>query len=91
MNDHNIYGHARYIAHISMEDASDIWRNTMMRTCPICGEEYAEPPAISRLDNHTEICSSCGIRQAVAGLLSDADVEELIQKNEKLYRQVNGF
>ena len=27
-----------------------------MRTCPICGEEYAEPPAISRTDNKTEIC-----------------------------------
>ena len=59
-------------------------------TCPICGEQYAEPLAISRTDNKTEICSSCGIRQAVSGLLSEADIEAIIQKNKELYKQVNG-
>ena len=58
-----------------------------MRTCPICGEQYTEPPAISRIDNHTEICSSCGIRQVVAGLIPESDIEELIQKNKEMYRK----
>ena len=61
-----------------------------MRTCPICGEEYAEPPAISRIDNKTEICSSCGIREAVSGLLLDSEVEKLGQKNRELYSALTG-
>lgn len=32
--------------------------------CPICGEDYEEPPAISRKDNKTEICPNCGIGEA---------------------------
>ena len=61
-----------------------------MNICPLCGEQYSEPPAISRLDNKTAICSSCGIREAVSGLLPDADIEELVQKNKEMYKQVNG-
>ena len=37
----------------------------MTRICPICGQEYAEPPALSRKDNRTEICSLCGAKQAL--------------------------
>lgn len=61
-----------------------------MRTCPICGEQYAEPSAISRLDDKTEICSSCGIRQAEAGFIPDSDVEKLVQRNKEMYRALNG-
>ena len=32
--------------------------------CPYCGEDYSEPPAISRKDNKTKICSKCGIGEA---------------------------
>lgn len=33
--------------------------------CPICGEEYSEPPAISRKDNKSKICSKCGTGEAL--------------------------
>lgn len=32
--------------------------------CPICGEEIHGEPAISRIDNRTEICRDCGIMEA---------------------------
>ena len=32
--------------------------------CPSCNKEYNEPPAISRRDNKTYICSNCGNREA---------------------------
>ena len=37
----------------------------MTRICPICGRENPEPPALSRVDNKTEICSLCGTRHAL--------------------------
>ena len=36
-----------------------------MRKCPVCGREYSEPSALSRVDNETEICPECGIREAL--------------------------
>lgn len=36
-----------------------------MKVCPICGEGYDEFPALSRRDNHTEICPRCGVIEAV--------------------------
>lgn len=38
--------------------------------CPICGEEYSEPPAISRKDNKTKICPNCGTGEAILDYLS---------------------
>lgn len=35
------------------------------RKCPKCGCKYAGRPAISRDDNKTEICSSCGRYEAL--------------------------
>ena len=61
-----------------------------MRRCPICGEEYREPPAISRVDDKTEICSACGIREAVEGIMKDEDVDELVRKNRELSAKING-
>jgi len=39
-------------------------------TCPKCGRTYQGYPALSRMDNRTEICPDCGIREAMedAGL-----------------------
>ena len=39
-------------------------------TCPKCGHTYQGYPALSRVDNRTEICPDCGIREAMedAGL-----------------------
>lgn len=36
------------------------------RKCPKCGKKYYGYPALSREDNKTEICSECGIREALA-------------------------
>lgn len=35
------------------------------RICPICKKSYSLPPAISRKDNKTPICPSCGMWEAV--------------------------
>lgn len=40
----------------------------MIRICPICGERYGEHPAMSRRDNKTEICPTCGIVEAIAAI-----------------------
>ncbi len=37
----------------------------MKRICPKCGREYDEHPAISRVDDKTEICPECGIAEAL--------------------------
>lgn len=42
---------------------------TMFRTCPICGRQYSEYPALSRVDNKTEICPDCGLDEALARFL----------------------
>jgi predicted RNA-binding Zn-ribbon protein involved in translation (DUF1610 family) len=34
--------------------------------CPKCGKETTDFPAISRVDNKTEICSQCGMVEAFA-------------------------
>ena len=33
--------------------------------CPKCGRSYTGYPAISRIDNKTEICSYCGLKEAL--------------------------
>lgn len=36
-----------------------------MATCPRCGETYSDPPALSRTDNITDVCSMCGVGEAL--------------------------
>lgn len=36
-----------------------------MRVCPKCHRRYSGYPAISRVDNETEICSDCGQLEAL--------------------------
>lgn len=38
------------------------------RICPICGQAYTEPPALSRKDNATDICPDCGMIEALAAI-----------------------
>lgn len=38
------------------------------RICPLCGRAYDEPPALSRADNQTDICPSCGMMEALAAM-----------------------
>lgn len=42
---------------------------TQVKTCPRCGERdlpLGHPGAISRVDNRTEVCSPCGVDEALA-------------------------
>lgn len=39
-----------------------------MRICEKCGDSYSERPALSRRDNKTEICPTCGITEALEDL-----------------------
>lgn len=38
---------------------------TEEKICPKCGEVITERPSISREDNKTEICSNCGLSEAL--------------------------
>lgn len=38
--------------------------------CPRCNHEYEEPPAISRKDNKTKICSKCGTNEALHAFIN---------------------
>ena len=35
------------------------------RLCPKCNKAFVEHPAISREDNKTEICPTCGMKEAM--------------------------
>ena len=49
-----------------------------IRVCPLCGKTYAEPPALSRTDNETLICSDCGTRQALESIGISAEEQDKI-------------
>ena len=40
----------------------------VVRTCPICGKQYSEHPALSRVDGTTLICPDCGTRDALESI-----------------------
>lgn len=42
--------------------------NLQKRICPICGQIYHEPPALSRADGKTQICPDCGTREALQSI-----------------------
>lgn len=35
------------------------------KVCPKCKQKYTLPSAISRIDNKTNICPTCGIKEAL--------------------------
>ena len=35
------------------------------RDCPLCKNEITTWPAISRIDNETDICSDCGLTESL--------------------------
>ena len=50
-----------------------------MKVCPLCGKEYSEPPALSRKDNVTLICPSCGVREALKSIgVEEKEQDEII-------------
>lgn len=40
--------------------------------CPLCGEVYFNYPALSRIDNETNICPNCGLREATRPQTTDS-------------------
>lgn len=44
-------------------------KQLQIKTCPMCGKDYADYPAISRTSGKEEICSNCGVEQALQSLL----------------------
>ena len=49
-----------------------------LRICPLCGKPYTEPPALSRTDNETLICSDCGTREALDSIGISVEEQEKI-------------
>ena len=50
----------------------------VLRTCPICGREYSEHPALSRVDGVTLICPDCGTREALESIGVSKEQQERI-------------
>lgn len=70
-----------------------------MKRCPVCGKEYEDRPALSRKDNVTEICPTCGISEALEAAQCsmiymvyspEADIT-FIMKDQKKTISVVGF
>ena len=50
-----------------------------IRVCPLCGQSYIDPPALSRTDNETPICPDCGTRQALQSIgVSEEEQEKIL-------------
>ena len=49
-----------------------------IRVCPLCGQSYTDPPALSRTDNETPICPDCGTRQALQSIGVNTEEQEKI-------------
>lgn len=55
-------------------------RNNEVKICSKCGKRYNGHPALSRIDNETLICPSCGTREALEGLnLPKDEIEKIIK------------
>ena len=50
----------------------------VVRTCPICGKQYSDYPALSRVDGTTLICPDCGVREALGSIDISKDEQERI-------------
>lgn len=57
-----------------------------MRTCPLCGCIYSEPPAISRVNNNTLICPDCGTREALESIGIGVEEQDKILKSIHMAR-----
>lgn len=52
--------------------------------CPRCGKEVHDYPALSRVDNKTEICSACGTKEAMLDFWKHQ--HELLEEKDKFVR-----
>lgn len=55
-------------------------RETNVRICPKCGKTYKGHPAISRVDNETPICPTCGTREALESIGISKEEQDRIIK-----------
>lgn len=56
-----------------------------IKVCPKCGKTYKEHPAISRVDNQTPICPTCGTREALESLgLKEEEIRHIIETIPKV-------
>ena len=63
---------------------------TMNRICPVCGREYHEAPALSRVDNTTFICPDCGVRESLNSIgVAKAEQEEILGIIHRVGRSSN--
>ena len=61
------------------------------KICPKCGEFIKGRPAISREDNKTEICSNCGVIEALEDFKKSLEkgewsLNEKRPSNSKIYK-----
>lgn len=54
-----------------------------IRLCPKCGRKYEGYSALSRVDNKTNICSDCGIREALQSIGMSPEELICVYQNEK--------
>lgn len=60
-------------------------RSKETHICPKCGCEYKAPPAISRIDNITPICPTCGTKEALESLgLNEEEQNKIIDVIPKI-------
>lgn len=59
--------------------------------CPKCGKEIILPPAISRVDNKTEICSACGVVEALERYVKYQELRGIKVDASKHEEQVKGI
>jgi transcription elongation factor Elf1 len=57
--------------------------------CPRCGIEMNGFPALSRRDNETNICSSCGTREAMEDFQKKPYMGGRYWKGEKTNERIN--
>ena len=69
----------------------DIMNELGIKICPKCKNEYTGRPALSRKDNKTEICPTCGSLEALKAYKADQDKHTCIfEKRYCKYANKNG-
>jgi predicted nucleic acid-binding Zn-ribbon protein len=59
------------------------------KKCPKCGKTYTDHPAMSRVDNKTEICPECGTREALDVInMKKVDQDKIIAEIQKLRNNI---
>lgn len=55
------------------------------KICTKCGKRYKAPFAISRVDNKTQICPTCGTREALESLgIKEDEINKIIETIPKI-------